>query len=103
MKERTSIIPVELDDGTIIKVEAELLGTDEDVNLKMIQFNDVAQIIEKIARTVISPLKKVSPQKIQIELGVSIGIESGQLTALLTKGTGSANFKIALEWSETKP
>jgi len=101
MNNKFSIIPIELDDGTVVKIEVIMINPNEDVGLKLIQFNEVSKVIEKISKTVIASLKKVSPQKIKIELGVYIGIESGQLTALLTQGTGNANFKIALEWNES--
>jgi hypothetical protein len=31
-------------------------------------------------------------------LGLEVGLESGNLTALLVKGTGTANLKLILEW-----
>jgi hypothetical protein len=34
------------------------------------------------------------------EFGVEFGYESGQLTALIVKGTGKANLKITMEWTK---
>ena len=48
----------------------------------------------------LTTLQKVKPRAASVEFGLEIGIESGQLTALLVKGTGTANLKITLEWGE---
>jgi hypothetical protein len=45
-------------------------------------------------------LKKVKPKKASVEFGLEVAVESGKLTTLLVKGTGTANLKIALEWGE---
>ncbi len=45
-----------------------------------------------------SALARVKPTKASVELGLEIGVEAGQLTALLVKGTGKANLKITLQW-----
>ena len=42
--------------------------------------------------------QKVKPRKASVELGLEVGLESGHLTALLVKGTGTANLKLTLEW-----
>jgi hypothetical protein len=31
-------------------------------------------------------------------VGLGVGVEAGQLTALLVKGSGKANLKITLTW-----
>ena len=100
MANNNEIIPVQLDDGTIVKLEVVRLSSEEDVAFELVKFDDITKLVKKMVDGVVNPLRQISPQKIQVELGISIGIESGQLTALLTQGSGSANFKIALEWSD---
>jgi hypothetical protein len=102
MRNEVQIVPAELEDGTIVRVEAVRLSREEDVSIKSIQFTEVAEIIQKVAVAVVAPLEKVSPQKITIELGVTLGVESGGLCALITKGTLEGNFKITLEWERPK-
>ncbi len=97
-EKQTELVPVKLEDGTIIKIEAVPLGGEEDVAFDELPFDEVAGAIESIAKAVLPPLKKVKPKKATIELGVAIGLEAGQLTTLLVKGTGEANLKITLEW-----
>ena len=50
------------------------------------------------ALAVQAALVKVKPAKASVELGLEVGLEAGQLTALLVKGSGKANLKITLTW-----
>jgi len=34
-----------------------------------------------------------------VEFGLEVALESGQLTAVLVKGSAKANLKITLEWA----
>lgn len=62
-------------------------------------FGQLVNSIEDISRSLYEAIKKVGSKKASVEFGVEVGLESGQLTALLVKGTGKANLKITLEWS----
>ena len=85
----------------LIKVEATPLGSrEEDVAFSIKPFKEVTDAIEGIAQSIVSSLEKIKPQKASVEFGLEIGAESGQLTALIVKGSGKANLKITLEWSE---
>lgn len=94
------IIPVVLEDGTQINVEAAVIGGEQDVAFEVLPFDEVSGAIESIAKAVMKPLQKIKPTKASVELGVAIGLEAGQLTALIVKGTGTANLKITLEWED---
>lgn len=96
----TEIVPMTLDNGTTISIEATLLGGEEDVALTTFSFQEVTHALEAIAASLTKSLSRIKPQRASVELGVSFGIESGVLTAILVKGTGTANLKITLEWGE---
>ena len=99
MESRTERIPVTLENGAIIYVEATRFSGEEDVAFDVLLFEEVATAIEGIAATVTAALQKVRPHKATVEFGLELGVESGKLTSLLVKGTGKANLKIVLEWS----
>lgn len=97
----TENIKARLDNGAIIHIEVTPLGGKEKVaSLGLPSFSAVTDAIEGIAQTIVSTLQKVKPRAASVEFGLEIGLESGQLTALLVKGTGTANLKITLEWDE---
>jgi hypothetical protein len=99
---RTEIIRAELEGGISISIQATPLGGEELAGTPPgpHAFKEVTDTVEGLAKAMIGTLKKVRPRTATVEFGLQIGIESGKLTALLVKGTGSANLKITLEWGE---
>jgi hypothetical protein len=100
METRTEIIKAELANGTILHIQATALGGEEEVAFTLPSFREVTNAIEGIAESVVMTLQKVKPKKGSVEFGLEIALESGQLTALLVKGSGTSNLKITLEWGE---
>jgi hypothetical protein len=45
----------------------------------------------------------VRPDRGTVEFGIDVGVESGALTALVVKGTGTATLKVTLEWERSDP
>ncbi|BAY74107.1 Trypsin-co-occurring domain-containing protein [Nostoc sp. DSM 114161] len=103
MADRTKIISFELSDGRIIKVEVTPIG-EQPVSDETRVFKQATEIIKSIAEDVAGTLKDISetvkPDKFSVKLGLQIGVESGQLTALIVKGTGTANLEITMEWGK---
>jgi hypothetical protein len=99
---RSEIISAELEEGISISIQSTPLGGQELVGALPGPhvFKEVTDTIESLARAMVGTLKKVKPHTATVEFGLQIGVESGKLTALLVKGTGNANLKITLEWSE---
>jgi hypothetical protein len=100
MTSRQQIVPVQLPDQVKIQVEATVLGGEEDVSFRVQSFQGVIDAIESIASAMNAALQKIKPDKASVEFGLEMAIESGELTALLVKGSGTANLKISLEWGK---
>lgn len=92
-------VPVKLPNGATLRVRAASSG-DEDVAFAGFSFDGVSQTIEGLAQAIDGALKKAKPKKATVELGLGLAVESGQLTALLVKGSGKADLTITLEWGE---
>lgn len=101
-EDRSEIVSAELEGGMSISIQATPLGGEELVGAPSgpLAFKEVTDTVEGLAKVMIGTLKKVKPRAATVEFGLQIGVESGKLTALLVKGTGSANLKITLEWGE---
>jgi hypothetical protein len=99
--EITTFIPIMGDDGKrLFSIEARTTGGREEVSvLKGFSEEELKGSIELVARAVGDVLTRIAPSKATAEFGIELGIESGQLTALICKGSGKANLKISLEWS----
>lgn len=101
MPERIKVVKAKLTNGTTIRIEATDLGGEANVAHTVPSFEGVTEAIEGIAASLKGTLEHVKPRKTTLELGLDVAVESGQLTALLVKGSGSANLKITLEWGES--
>ena len=103
MASKTKIIPLKLSDGKVIKVEATQIG-EQPVSAETRIFKQATSVIKSIAEDIAGTLKEVNenvkPEKFSVTLGLEIGVESGELTALIVKGTGTANLEITMEWGK---
>jgi hypothetical protein len=94
---RGDTVPVKLPNGAVVKVEVASTGR-ENVGFDVKQFQPVADAIEGVVQMIAAPLQKVKPKKATVKFGMELAIESGQLTAVIVKGSGKGNLEITLEW-----
>ncbi len=105
VESRSDTVPVKLPNGAIIKVEVATRAGRKDVSAgteTVKQFQPVADAIEGIVQMIAAPIQKVKPKKATVKFGMELAVESGNLTAVIVKGSGKANLEITLEW-ETEP
>jgi hypothetical protein len=105
MESRTEIIPVALEGGELIQIQATMLGGKENVGAVKGGFTleGVTTTIEKLSAALAKTVEKVKPNKASIEFGIEIATKEGQLTALLVQGSATANLTIKLEWEKKPP
>ena len=99
MEERTSILKTKLKNGKFVLIETSKVRGEQKIAAKSFDFKQVASSIESIVDAIKGSLEKAKAKKTSVEFGLEIGVESGQLTALIVKGSGKANLKITMEWS----
>jgi hypothetical protein len=96
---RSQTVPIQLANGATARIEVASTGR-EDVSFDPKSFQPVADAIEGIVQMIAEPVKKVRPKKASVKFGLEMAVESGQLTAILVKGSGKANLEITLEWEQ---
>lgn len=98
--DRNKPISVRLDDETVIQIETTLPRGESDIsnNKVVLEYEKFSMSIEKIALQTLEPLKKLDAKKVTLKMGLSLGIESGGITAMIVKGTGNANIEVSIEW-----
>lgn len=96
---RSETVPVQLPNGAIVKVEVAQTGR-EDVGFDVKQFEPIADAIEGVVQMIAILIQRVKPKKATVKFGMELAIESGQLTAIIVKGSGKANLEITLEWEQ---
>jgi len=95
-------VKAKLKSGRIIQVEARTTGEEEDVaSAAILSFDEVTGAVEEISEAMVGTLQKIKPQKASIEFGLEVAVESGKLTAMLVKGSGTASLKVKLEWGDS--
>ena len=104
MENRTDIVPVSFEDGTMLQVQVTMLGGMEPVGDKEggLSFDNVTKSIKNIAGEIAKVIKDIQPNKATVSLGFDVATSEGQLTALLVKGTASASLTVTLEWVKEK-
>jgi hypothetical protein len=97
-------IQVQVNDDALAAWEAE--DPERDVSIfkrpkgQPFPLSDVGLSIGAIADAVTGAITRVAPDEAEVEFGVDVGVESGQLTSLLVKGTGNATLKVRLLWKK---
>lgn len=95
---------IDTSDGTVFYLETDEKNQDTEIS-RSFGFSDTKLLtalkpIFPVFISVKELMEKAGPEKINIEFGVSIGVEAGQLAAILMKGNTKANLKISLEWKK---
>ncbi|MDR5710414.1 MAG: CU044_2847 family protein [Armatimonadota bacterium] len=99
----TEVVAVRLPDGQRLLVEAVSFDrvTEAARGVRELDqaWNEVADIVRAAGQSVVDAFEKLRPDRVAVEFGVKLAVESGRLTALLVKGTADASLKVTLEWS----
>lgn len=94
---QSEILQVEMPNGRMILVEARVSG-EEKVASAVPKFSGLSDAITEVAQIIAHAIEETKPASAEIEFGIEAAVESGRLTALLVKGTGTANLKVTLKW-----
>ena len=94
-----ALVKVDMGEGRVVAVEARNVSPEQPVGIRdVLSFDGVADSIKAVADRVTAALDDVKPDRAAVEFGVDVAVESGALTGLIAKGTGSATLKVTLEW-----
>ena len=102
----SEVLAVDLGNNQTILVEARTDGdSDPEARVSVadkVPFDGVAESIDAISSRIVGALERAKPDKATVEFGLDVGVEAGQLTSLLVKGSGKATINVTLEWSPSK-
>src|SRR5262245_19233577 len=101
MDEDPRFVPVQLANGAVVRVQLIASRGEEDIANKLLSFAGLGAVIEGISQEISQTIDHLKPQKASLEFGLAVGLEAGQLTAVLVKGSGTASLKVTLEWSRS--
>lgn len=64
----------------------------------VLSFDRLVNSIGAIAESMTRALRTAKPDEAEVEFGVDVGVEAGELTSLIVKGSGTATLRIKLAW-----
>jgi hypothetical protein len=94
-------VSIKLPDGSLMRAEIAGIPGEKEVALKIaaFDFDNVLSTITSLGKSLLGAVKEIQPKKASVEFSLELSVESGQLTALLVKGSGKGSIKVSLEWS----
>lgn len=75
---------------------------EQDVTFATRSFSKISEIIEGIGDSLHQAKQTLKPNKMEVEFGLEIAVESGELTALLVKGGGTSHLTVKFEWGQVE-
>ncbi|MFE1228563.1 CU044_2847 family protein [Streptomyces sp. NPDC058745] len=91
----------------VLFVETERLGPDlaeeglEGPRALTPDLSEVTHALSSFAGQIGEALHRAAPDRATVEFGCQLGLESGKLTALIVKGSATANLRVTLEWDRS--
>jgi hypothetical protein len=114
----SKIVEVKLPNGTVALVQAvDADGGDgsggggggaQQVGAQQVKWPEVFDLdkltgtLDGVAHAIRSGVEKALPSKTTVELGISMAVKNGVLTALVVDGKAQASLKVTLEWGSDK-
>jgi hypothetical protein len=103
----SEIVEVRLPNGTVALVQA-VDADGKDGGAKQVSWPDVFDLdkltatLDGVAHAIRSGVEKALPSKTTVELGISLAVKNGVLTALIVDGKAQASLTVTLEWGSDK-
>jgi hypothetical protein len=101
--DRSRVVPVDMPDGSVLRVEVSGAGGGDATAARRIRFADLRDDIANMTRLVteaVAGAKPVAPRRVSVEFGVKLAVESNALVSVLAKVGGEASMVLRLEWEE---
>lgn len=104
MEDGVERVRLSLDSGAMY-VEARQLGEDggreRDIAATKPDLNEILKVVKEFSVKVVDTIKDSGAARASVEFGCEIGVETGQLVAVLGKASGKSSLKITLEWDSS--
>lgn len=93
--------PIVTNNSEGLYIEVALTGGREQVGiLDKIPIARITDLLTEVSIALSDALRKCSPNKAGLEIGIEFGIKEGQLVALIARGDTTANLKVTMEWTK---
>lgn len=101
----TRFIPIETPGGTIW-AEIEEIGDADSIQLTANKpfrsFNEAVQAMRHNAGIILTAIKDLGPEEVEVSFGIKAGAEAGTPFFGLAKASGEASYSVKLSWKSGK-
>ncbi|MCB8953823.1 MAG: hypothetical protein H6650_17590 [Ardenticatenales bacterium] len=101
-----NFVPIETVEGSVIWVEVAAIDRSGQFTLTagpgeraLRGFSETVDALNQSAQYMLETLKRLSPSEIEVEFGVTIGVEGGTPFFGLAKASGEASYVIKMKWT----
>ena len=111
MSFKTETIPVQLDNGIVVKIATSITDElekidgadsdeyeDEDISFGYPSFKSVKETIVGLSNEIVETFKKVKPSKAAVEFGLELTSDKQSLWATIVPISSKVHLKVTLEW-----
>ena len=104
------LLPLRVGDGAVLYVSASRLPTDRAVGSEVEvevagrppSTRQIIEVIGRFADELTDELGKSGASRFTVEFGCEIGVETGQVFAVLGKASAKSSLKVTLEWERPR-
>jgi len=91
------------EDGPVVMIALAVEASPErDVGIgRVLSFDGLVNSVGAIAESMTRALRAAKPDEAEVEFGIDVGVEAGELTSLIVKGSGTATLRVKLIWRST--
>ncbi|MFD0265911.1 CU044_2847 family protein [Streptomyces sp. NPDC127106] len=98
----TEVIPIKMPDGSVLHAEVTRVGT-QDVGVgRTLRLDQARDALWHMGCWAVETVKNQLPRPpdvFEMEFGMKLGMEAGELVAILAKASGEASIAVRMTWS----
>jgi hypothetical protein len=103
MEQYTDIVLLDaiLPNGAVVKVEAATIGSAQDVALlPTFSLEGIEKTLVGFAEIVKQAVAKATPDSMELEFGLKLGLDGGKLISMLAHAKSEASLTVRLGWNQ---
>lgn len=97
----SEIVEIALPEGRTMLARIQRQGGPVDVGLasRVIDWSEMTDAVVAVGGNLWRALEQVAPHRAWVEFGLTLGVKSGKVAAMLVEGDAQASLKVRLEWN----
>jgi NTP-dependent ternary system trypsin peptidase co-occuring protein len=98
----SEIVEIALPEGRTMLAQIRRQGggpVDVGLASRVIDWSELTDAIKAVGGDLWQALEQVAPHRAWVEFGLTLGVKSGKVAAMLVEGDAQASLRVRLEWN----